>query len=112
MRLNYYEFPDGIDAHTRYMNGALNKDGHCSIGRTTCRGCELCEGGWSECEHFHCDDAESLVVGCTVTAAKRLLREFGGEAWTEHCDRSGGCFEVSPIQMDKNNSRFKYNRHL
>jgi hypothetical protein len=53
-----------------------------------------------------------LICGCSVTTAKKLLREFGGRAWTEHCDRSGGCFEVTPIKLGKNNSRFKYNHHL
>ena len=47
-----------------------------------------------------------------VTTAKKLLKAFGGRAWTEHCDRSGGCFAVTPIQLGKNNSRFKYNHHL
>lgn len=112
MRLNYYEFPEGVDPHTRYLNGASNKGGHCDLGCVNCRGCTVCEGGWSECEHYHCDEAETLVMGCSVTTAKKLLRQFGGTAWTEHCDRSGGCFEVTPIKPGQNNSRFKYNHHL
>lgn len=112
MRLNYYEFPEGVDPHTRYLNGASHTAGHCELGRPNCRGCDHCEGGWSECEHFHCDQAERLVMGCSVTTAKKLLKQFGGTAWTEHCDRSGGCFEVTPIELKGNNSRFKYNHHL
>ena len=112
MRLNYYEFPEGVDPHTRYLNGASNKGGHCERGHTSCRGCDACEGGWSECPHYHCDKAETLICGCSVTTAKKLLREFGGRAWTEHCDRSGSCFEVTPIKLGKNNSHFKYNHHL
>lgn len=112
MRLNYYEFPEGVDPHTRYLNGAAHKRGHCETGRASCRGCDHCEGGWSECERFRCDEAETLVMGCSVTTAKKLLREFGGTAWTEHCDRSGGVFEVTPIKLSQNNSRFKYNHHL
>lgn len=46
MRINYYRFPEGVDPHTRYINGAINKGGHCSLGRTSCRGCEFCEDGW------------------------------------------------------------------
>ena len=96
MRLNYYEFPEGVDPHTRYRNGASNKGGHCELGHTSCRECEGC---WYECEHYHCDKAEPLICGCSVTTAKKLLKEFGGRAWTEHCDRSGGCFEVTPVQL-------------
>ena len=51
-------------------------------------------------------------MGCSVTMAKKLLKQFGGTAWTEHCDRSGGCFEVTPIRLSGNNSCFKYNHHL
>lgn len=112
MRINYYEFPEGIDAHTRYLNGACHKAGKCDTGRESCRGCTLCESGWSECEYFQCTEAEDLICGCTITEAKRLLRQFGGNAWTEHCERDGGCFEVSEIHLTGNNSRFKYNHHL
>ncbi len=28
MRINYYRFPEGVDPHTRYINGAINKGGH------------------------------------------------------------------------------------
>lgn len=113
MRLNYYRFPDEIDPHTRFRNGAICKSGHCLLGHANCRGCTICgEGGWSECEYYHCDEAETTVDGCTVTVAKKLLRKFGGSAWTAHCDRSGGCFEVTPITLAGNNSRFKYNHHL
>lgn len=81
------------------------------VGRASCRGCDICED-WSECENYHCDEAEISVDGCSVTTAKKLLKVFGGTAWTEHCDRSGGCFEVTPITLTRNNSRFKYNQHL
>jgi len=109
MRLNYYEFPESVDPHTRYLNGASNKGGHCELGYTSCRECVGC---WYECEHYHCDESDTLICGCSVTTAKKLLKKFGGRAWTEHCDRSGGCFEVTPIKLGKNNSRLKYNHHL
>jgi len=38
--------------------------------------------------------------------------KLGGSAWTEHCERDGGCFKVTPIELGKNNSKFKYNHHL
>jgi len=112
MRLNYYEFPEGVDPHIRYLNGASNKKGHCELGHGTCRECNISESGWSECEHYHCDDTENTIDGCSVSTAKLLLKKFGGRAWTEHCDRSGGCFEVTAIKPGKNNSKFKYNHHL
>lgn len=112
MRINYYQFPEGVDAHTRFKGGASSKGGHCGAGKPTCRGCDLCDGGWSECQHYHCDDAEDVVYGCSITAAKKLLKEFGGHAWTEHCERDGSVFEVTAITLNGNNSRFKYNHHL
>ena len=112
MRINYYKFPEGIGPNTRYKNGACHKDGDCDIGKEDCRGCSVCKAGWSECVHFICTEAEDIVCGCTVTEAKRLLREFGGRAWTEHCERDGGVFEVTDIALAGNNSKFKYNHHL
>ena len=85
--------------HTRYKNGACHKAGHCDIDRESCRGCPVCEGGWSECEHFICTEAEDTVEGCSVTEAKRLLRKFGGSAWTNHCERAGSVFEVTDITL-------------
>lgn len=59
-----------------------------------------------------CEPDERVLGGVSVTAAKKLLRQYGGTAWTEHCERDGGCFEVTPITLAGNNSRFKYNHHL
>lgn len=59
----------------------------------------------------YCDD-DGNVTSCTVTFAKKMLKQYGGCAWTEHIDRDGGCFEVTPITVGGNNSRFKYNHHL
>lgn len=111
-RLHYYQFPDEIDAHSRYMNGALNLKGECTAGQPTCRACTVCANGWRECEKFKCLEAEMIIGGTTLTNAKRLLKKFGGAAWTEHCDRDGGVFEVTDIKLKNNNSSFKYNRHL
>lgn len=54
------------------------------------------------------DDAEV----CSILYAKKMLKEKGGSAWTEHYDRDGGLFEVSKIEVKGNNSKFKYNQHL
>lgn len=102
-----------MDAQTRFENGALAiGGGHCEKGRDFCRGCTICEDGWTQCPHFRVTDAEDTVEGISITAAKKLLRQFGGAAWTEHIERDGGVFETSEIRLSGNNSRFKYNRHL
>lgn len=59
-----------------------------------------------------CTPDDLAIGGISVTTAKKLLKEYGGTAWTEHCERDGGCFEVTPIELKGNNSRFKYNHHL
>ena len=51
-------------------------------------------------------------MSCTITFAKKMLRKFGGYAWTEHIDRDGGVFEVTNVTLTGNNSRHKYNHHL
>lgn len=111
-RINYYEFPNTVNAHTRYINGAVHTAGDCPEDRETCIGCPVCEYGWSECPQFKATEAEFTVGGITVTEAKRLLKEFGGIAWTDHCERDGCCFETTEITLKGNNSRFKYSHHL
>ena len=113
MRLHYYRFPDAVDAQTRFQNGAAAiGGGECELGRDSCWGCTECEGGWSQCPRFLVTSAEDTLGGISITAAKKLLRQFGGAAWTEHCARDGGLFETTEITLGGNNSRFKYNRHL
>lgn len=63
-------------------------------------------------KQHNCTPDDNMLGGITVTAAKKLLKEYGGSAWTEHIDRDGSCFEVTEIKLTGNNSRFKYNRHL
>jgi len=48
----------------------------------------------------------------TIRQAKKLLKDCGGEAWIEHYERDGTCFEITEIELYGNNSRFQYNRHL
>jgi hypothetical protein len=113
MRINYYQFPDTVDTHTRRENGAAVIDGDCiEPGRLTCTGCLRCAEGWRECPHYICTGAETEIPGISVTAAKKLLRQFGGSAWTHHIDRDGGVFETTEIILTGNNSRHKYNKHL
>ena len=59
-----------------------------------------------------CESDDRVLGGVSIMTAKKLLKQYGGTAWTEHCDRDGGCFKVTPITLIGNNSRFKYNHHL
>ena len=113
MRINYYQFPVGVDAQTRWQNGADRiGDGDCTLRPG--QSCEGCPTGlaWRDCPHATVEDATDIISGITVTAAKTLLRQFGGTAWTHHCERDGGVFETTEIKLKGNNSRFKYNQHL
>lgn len=70
------------------------------------------EGTSEDVLREHCGADEDTIEGISVTTAKKYLRQFGGAAWTEHIDRDGSLFEVTPIEIGGNNSRFKYNHHL
>ena len=102
MRLNYYRFPEGTDESILLANGC---------------GVVLKTGSTIYPESIP-DDKRELVdyvedtIPCCVSFAKKLLKQYGGAAWTEHCERDGGCFEVTEIKLTGNNSKFKYNHHL
>ena len=51
-------------------------------------------------------------IECSVSFAKKLLRAIGGNAYTQHFDRSGCLFETTPIRLTGNNSRHHYSCHL
>lgn len=55
---------------------------------------------------------DRIISGISISGAKKLLKLYGGCAWTNHIDRDGGCFETTEIKLKSNNSRFKYNHHL
>jgi hypothetical protein len=114
MRINYYRFPETVDAQTRYQNGAdpIGERGCTANPDGDCPGCPHHAGNWYDCPHATVADADDTVAGVTITHAKALLREFGGAAWTHHCERDGGVFETTEIRLAGNNSRHKYNRHL
>ena len=102
MRLTYYRFPEGTADDILVQNG-------CAI---------VLKNGGTIYKDFIPEDKRDLIeyiedtIFCTVSAAKKLIRQYGGTAWTEHIDRYGSCFEVTPIVLEGNNSRFKYNHHL
>lgn len=118
MRLNYYRFPEGIDARTRFLSGSDFIKGQCRIHTKKPDG--ICPDyvsgdqgrGCKDCDNFCILEAGETVYGTTVKNVKQLLRTFGGSGWTEHCDRSGGVFEVTEITLSGNNSSHHYNRHL
>ena len=122
MRLNYYEFPDGMSEEVLkeyceiktcyffYEGERKTIDEMLNV---------LTEDGTDPMKALDIMDKlpkeviyEKLVAGCSITFAKQLLKLYGGKAWTEHYERDGGCFEVTPIRIKGNNSRAKYNHHL
>ena len=97
MRLNYYDFPDSM----------------------TIRECYCAQTPEDEQKPFpegyeERDEANKWrhIEGIKVSTAKKLLRQYGGQAYTYHIDRDGTVFETTPITVKGNNSRFQYNRHL
>ncbi len=102
MRITYYEFPEEtpIEVLAEYGCEAILKDG-------TSRSLEML----SEKSRENIDRIDT-TISCSVSTAKKLLKEYGGLAYTQHIDRDGGCFEVTPVELSGNNSRFKYNHHL
>ena len=102
MRLHYYRFPKGTPENILLENG-------CAI--------YLKDGNWTYQnsipeEYRHLVDYIGDTVNCTITTAKKMLKQYGGSAWTEHIERDGGLFEVTEIKLTGNNSRFRYNHHL
>ena len=103
MRLHSYRFPSSVDEQTRLSEG-------CSIILKS--GDEIYPDSIPEDKRHLVDRVDDTLTGITITAAKKLLKTYGGIAWTDHIDRDGSCFEVSMITLNGNNSQFKYNHHL
>lgn len=57
-------------------------------------------------------DGEYTLDGMSVSEVKKLIKKYGGVGYTMHCERDGTLFETTPITLNGNNSKFKYNRHL
>lgn len=102
MRLSYYRFPDGTPESVLLENG-------CGVVLTN--GEMIYPDSIPE-EKRSLVDCIEHTVSCSVSFAKQMMKKYGGAGWTEHIDRDGGCFEVTEIRLQGNNSRFKYNRHL
>lgn len=102
MRISYYRFPAGTDEKTLLDAGCgvMLKDGR-----------EIYPDSIPD-EKRPLVDHVGDTISCCVSAAKRMLKQYGGCAWTEHIERDGGVFEVTEITLNGNNSRFTYNHHL
>lgn len=103
MRLHYYRFPENSDPMVRFQEG-------CAV--VLKNGDSIYPKSIPEDKRPYVDHIDDTLSGISITEAKRLLKAYGGSAWTEHCERDGGVFEVSEISLKANNSRFKYNHHL
>ena len=57
-------------------------------------------------------DGEYTLDGISVSEVKKLIKKYGGIGYTMHFERDGTLFETTPITINGNNSKFKYNRHL
>ena len=103
MRLNYYRFPEETPEEELLKNGCaiILKDGS-----------EIYAESIPESKRPLVSHIDTVLSGISVRHAKDLLRTYGGSAWTEHCERDGGLFEVTDIHLSGNNSQFRYNRHL
>ena len=99
MRLTYYEFPNNISVKERVK---IYKE---LEGKTNI---EIPEDISDEV----LDDNFPSCMNCSVSFAKKMLKKYGGHAYTQHIDRDGCVFEVTPVKLGKNNSNHKYNVHL
>lgn len=90
MKINCYEFPNSIDANTRWHEGAEGFEGYDDV----------------------CTKAAHIIEGISIKEVKRLLKTYGGKGYTYHIDRDGSIFDTSEIKLSGNNSKFKYNKHL
>ena len=102
MRLSYYQFPEGTAESTLLENGCgvILKSGH-----------EIFPDTIPADKREQVERVNDFFL-CSIAIAKQYLKKYGGCAWTEHYERDGSLFEVTPIQLTGNNSRFKYNHHL
>lgn len=63
-------------------------------------------------KEYELRDGEYTLDGMSVSEVKKLIKKYGGVGYTMHCERDGTLFETTPITLNGNNSKFKYNRHL
>lgn len=124
MRLNYYYFPESASDAVKVFYGADFGGGSCRCGlrcNDDClnnRDCAYFDRdvtGTDEmmvCANIDFRGVDSVISGISVSRVKSLISMLGGTGCTEHIDRSGGVFEVTPILVGKNNSKHRYSHHL
>ena len=98
MRITYYDFPESISVRER------------------AKICRKLEDKTEEIPEDISDEDLNydypISMSCTISFAKKMLKKYGGKAYTQHIDRDGCVFEVTSVEIGKNNSTHKYNRHL
>ena len=57
-------------------------------------------------------DHDDTLSGISLSEVKKLIKKYGGSGYTMHLERDGTLFETTPIILNGNNSKFKYNQHL
>ena len=103
MRVTYYTYPE-------------------EVSPADCISAYLKAKGWAPdmndlADRVHFRNLKSKIeeygeIECSVSFAKKLLRAIGGNAYTQHFDRSGCLFETTQIRLAGNNSRHHYSSHL
>ena len=99
MRITYYSLPQELTGREQYH--ILKAEGLCNRPEPPAE--------MTDEEVLNCLGTSHQM---SITTAKKMLRKYGGNAWTEHYERDGGLMETTPVKLTGNNSRFKYNRHL
>lgn len=105
MRINYYRFPEDMTDEERF-NAYFEM-----LAWNPANDPEEIE--WRRQRALdRGEKAPYELDGIKVSTAKKMLKAYGGIAFTQHFERDGGLFESTEIKLKGNNSRFKYNRHL
>ncbi len=101
MRITYYYFPDSMSVRDRVLATKQILEGKTDITEVP-----------EDIEDEVLDRNFPIKVDITITMAKRMIKRYGGHAFTQHFDRNGGLFETTEVIIKGNNSIHKYNRHL
>lgn len=99
MRISYYHFPEEFDNDKIFE--ALCAEGFYTKGER--KRFDWNFSGEGDDPHLHTG---------RISWIKKMIRKYGGSGFTEHYERDGGLFDVTPIELKGNNSRFRYNHHL
>ena len=112
MRFTYYVFPEELETSRPKLLLAYG-----------CRALVKSSEDSEEMEERRCwpsryEERKSQIEGfnreihCSVRRAKKMMKKYGGSAYTMHCERDGTVFEYTSITLKGNNSKHRYNHHL